>query len=380
MFLPGLVLFMSVLQISAAAPTRQSPDRASEGQSLVRATELKTAHVVEPLGIDTFRPRFRWLLESSERGQLQSAYQVLVATSLEKLEAGIGNKWDSGKVRSDNSVEVFYGAGGIASGERAYWKVRIWDGKGKISAYSIPSSFEMGLLKTSAWKGQWIAAPKGLAAPMSRRALTVHGPVRRARLYICRLGYYELSINGQKIGDRVLDPATTYYHNDQPFKLGSRVLYATYDVTAALRAGENAIGVMLGNGWYSSELDPAGLRQAYGDRPRFILQMDVELANGRMLQMISDVAWKTSPSPISYNDLFNGEMYDARLEQPGWNAPGFNDAAWERGLRGRAVKRGADFGAAAAGSRDGDLARRESDHAKSAGRRRIADLRLRPTL
>src|SRR5262249_41877214 len=151
-----------------------------------------------------------------------------------------------------------------------------------------------------------------------RREFAIDAPIKRARVYICGIGYYELSINGKKVGDRVLDPASTTYHNDRPFNIKSRVLYATYDVTEQLRGGANAIGVMLGNGWYSSEADAITEDELpYGDRPKLMLQMNVELADGKRLSIVSDAKWKTSQGPITYNDISNGETYDARLEQPG---------------------------------------------------------------
>lgn len=313
-----------------ASTTKESTRKAA--RTGILPAELKTEHMTEPLGIETPRPRFRWLLDSDERGQLQTGYQVLVATGLEKLQADIGDKWDSGKVSSGNSVEVPYGGSELARGERCYWKVRVWDKDGRPGPYSAPSFFEMGLRKQSDWHGKWIAAKKGVSSPLFRRAISIEKPVRRARIYISGLGYYELYINGKKVGDRVLDPASTYYNNDQPFKLGSRVLYSTYDVTDYLQKGANALGVMLGNGWYSADGDvppsPAW-RAPYGDRPRLILQMNVELTDGKNLSVVSDSNWKTSPGPITYNDLVYGETYDARLEQPGWDRPGFNDSSWE---------------------------------------------------
>jgi len=335
----GLCVGCILLILGAHAVAQQAPAARESAEKAVRTytqpTALKTENLTEPLGIETPRPRFRWLLDSDERGQVQTAYQVLVATGLEKLQADKGDKWDGGKVSSDNSVEVPYGGSELASGERCYWKVRVWDKNGRPSPYSVPSFFEMGLRKRSDWQGKWIAAKKGVSSPIFRRAISIEKPVRRARMYISGLGYYELSINGEKVGDRVLDPASTYYNNDQPFKLNSRVLYATYDVTPYLQTGANAIGVMLGNGWYSAEADvppsPAG-RAPYGDRPRLILQMNVELDDGQSFSVASDSNWKTSPGPITYNDLLNGETYDARLEQPGWDKLGFNDSAWENAL------------------------------------------------
>jgi alpha-L-rhamnosidase len=208
-----------------------------------------------------------------------------------------------------------------------YWKVRIWDRHGRPTAYSAPAVFEMGLLKASDWHGSWVSAPKSVSAPLLRREFSIDAPIRSARAYVSGLGYYELYINGRKVGDRVLEPASTYYNNDQPFKLGSRVLYSTYDVTDAVKNGANALGVVLGHGWYSAEAD-ASFRTPYGDRPRLMFQLDVELADGGRFRVVSDPSWKTSAGPITYNDLSHGETYDARLEQPGWDTPGFDDSAW----------------------------------------------------
>ena len=298
----------------------------------MRVNELKTEHLSEPLGIETPHPRFRWLLDSTKRGQLQTAYQILVASSSERLQADTGDKWDSGKIASDNSVEIPYAGRALTSGERAYWKVRVWDENSRPTAYSAPSFFEMGLRRVSDWQGSWIAANKEISSPIFRREFSIDSPVRRARVYICGLGYYELSINGKKVGDRVLDPAPTNYQNERPFKLGSRVLYSTYDVTDALRTGANALGIMLGHGWFSAQVNapaPAG-RFPYRDHPQFILQMNVELMNGRTVNVVSDASWHTSSGPITYNDLADGETYDARLEQAGWDQVGFNGSSWEK--------------------------------------------------
>jgi alpha-L-rhamnosidase len=297
--------------------------------SEVVVKDLKTEHLTDPIGIDSDQPRFRWQLQSSRRGQMQTAYQIQVASSLERLKYERPDKWDSGKVISDNSVEVRYEGNALRSGERAYWKIRVWDQTGKRSAYTAPSFFEMGLIKRSDWKGQWIATASRVSSPLFRREISLENRVLKARAYISGIGNYELSINGKKVGDRVLDPASTYYQNDLPFDLNTRALYSTYDVTDALRRGDNAIGVVLGHGWYSAEVEPDLFRDPYSDRPRFILQLNAELADGRTVSIVSGAEWKTSSGPITYNDLFHGEVYDARLEQPGWDQPGFNDATWE---------------------------------------------------
>jgi len=299
----------------------------------IAVKELRCEYSINPLGIDTPQPRFSWILESSQRGQMQSAYQVLVAGSEEKLKGNLGDKWDSGKVNSDRSVNVAYRGKALASGEKCWWKVRCWDKQDKVSAYSKPATFEMGLLNKSDWKGKWIGAKRGTSSPLLRKAFTIDKQIKRATVYICGLGYYELYINGRKVGDHVLDPGNTYYHNDQRIKLGSRVLYVTHDVTDHMKAGRNAVGVMLGHGWYSAEADippSPSHREPYGDRPRLILQMNVEFTDGRTSSVVSDKSWKTAAGPVTYNDYSNGETYDARLDKPGWDTPGHDDSDWDQ--------------------------------------------------
>ncbi len=499
------------------------------GQKRLSVVKLTCEYAVNPLGIDVARPRFSWILESARRGQMQSAYQVLVATDEDTLKSDIGNKWDSGKVASGKSVNVVYEGKALSSGEACWWKVRCWDKDGKVSAWSKPATFEMGLLSQEDWQGEWIGAggpdtapsyiagrfgkavnltgsgecvriqhysqlkpeaeitisawimpaefgdqwceiyrkedgdsrqllaigktgntkgvwfglgiggsytehgvaistdklddgkwhfiaatydgsfkriyfdgseiasyaadgpidqdgsahayigsldgrheffsggiddvriygralsareiqtmarksagndpalvgwwkldgnlknsadgndgsPQGGSrpAPLLRKEFEIAKKVKRARLYISGLGWYELFINGEKIGNHVLDPATTDYRK--------RILYVTYDVTDQLRKGSNAIGVMLGNGWYC---EPGQLK--YGDSPRLLMQLHVEFADGTTAVVKTDRTWKSSGGPIVHNDISGGEVYDARLEKPGWATAGYDDSEW----------------------------------------------------
>jgi len=301
--------------------------------SSITPLELKCEYLVDPLGIDVVQPRFSWILESKQRGEMQTAYQILVASSEEKLRNDIADKWDSEKVISDQSVNVAYEGTSLVSAEKCYWKVRVWVKDDTPAPYSNVASFEMSLLKESDWQGAWIGAEKKISSPLFRKEFKLAKEIKRARVYISGLGYYELYINGEKIGDHVLDPATTYYNNDQPFELHSRVLYVTYDVTDYLRAGKNVVAVMLGHGWYSTEEDipPApSFRDPYGDRPKLILQMNVQLREGRRVNILSDETWKACPGPITYNDYCNGETYDARLEKSGWSTPAYDDSSWSK--------------------------------------------------
>ncbi len=284
---------------------------------MITPTQLTTEYAPNPINIDTPQPRFGWILESDRRNQSQSAYQLLVASSAENLNAGRADKWDSGKVTSDRSVNVPYTGSSLASDETCYWQLRVWDQDGHASAYSEPASFTMGLLNESDWTGHWIGAPVDVASPLLRNAFDLTKPVTRARLHISGLGWYELYLNGQRVGDHVLDPATSDYTQ--------RVLYVTYDVTEQLQSGANVVGVMLGNGWYSEP----GWEHRYGDSPRLRMQMTVEQIDGSTTVIASGAGWKTAPGPITRNDLYGGETYDARREQPGWASAGFDDSSWD---------------------------------------------------
>jgi alpha-L-rhamnosidase len=273
---------------------------------------LRCEYLSNPTGIDVRQPRFQWVLDNSGRGVMQTAYQVLVASSSANLARDRGDVWDSGKVASGDSTQVVYNGKPLESGHTYYWKVRVWDGQGGASGYSRAAEFGMGLLERSDWKGQWIGGD-GLL----RKEFTLPGKVVRARAYVTALGYYELHINGRKIGDKVLDPAWTVYPK--------RVLYSTYDVTSALRDGSNAVGVMLGGGWATER---PGNIPPYYKAPALLFQMNIELADGKTVSVSSDTSWKTSAGPVVSDSVYDGEVYDARLAKPGWDRPGFNDEGW----------------------------------------------------
>ena len=167
------------------------------------------------------------------------------------------------------------------------------------------------------------------SAPLLRKEFGITGKIKHARAYISGLGWGELFINGRKVGDHVLDPATSYYNNDQPIKLGSRVLYVTLDATDYLREGRNAVGVMLGNGWYSRDGQTPG-REPFADSPILLLQLDIEFTDGTSMSVVSDDTWKTSAGPITANEICLGEHHDARLEKSGWKKPNYDDSSWGR--------------------------------------------------
>lgn len=307
------------------------------------AMNLRCEYRTTPLGIDCVRPRLSWVLESADpdaRDQRQSAYQILVATEERILDENRGDVWDTGKVESSESLQVEYRGRDLVSGQRAYWKVRVWDEQGLPSEYSAPSWWEMGLLSLNDWAGRWISSPESLPAtdrelfgdlpsPLFRKDFLAAKPIRRARAYVSGLGYYELRLNGERVGDHLLDPGWTAY--------GKRVLYSTYDVTSALKNGANTVGLLLGNGWYNPL--PLKMWGRYNIRehlavgaPRAILTMIVEYEDGTRTSIGTDESWKTDKGPILRNSVYLGETHDARREQPGWDAPGFDDSAWNNAV------------------------------------------------
>jgi alpha-L-rhamnosidase len=279
-----------------------------------------------PLGIDALPPRFSWQLQSNERDQSQSAYRILVASSLELLQQQVGDLWDTGRVEAAQSVQVRYAGRALASRQRCFWQVKAWDQQGQEAQWSEPAWFETALLRPEDWRGQWIAHPEASwaetrPAPFFRKVINL-AAVRRARVYLCGLGYHELYINGVRVGDAVLSPAFTRYDR--------RALYLTYDVTALLNPGENVFGVILGNGFYNQAARDAWYfeKSPWRASPRLLFQAHVEQEGGGELALVSDASWKTVEGPILFDGTRLGETYDARLELPGWNAPGYDDSSW----------------------------------------------------
>lgn len=310
----------------------------------IRFSNLLLDYSENPIGIDNPSPRFTWVAGSDLRDNQQTAYHVLVASTPYLLEKNKGDIWDSGKILSDQSIHVDYAGPELRSRRRYFWKVRIWDKTGDPSEFSQIARWEMGLLKQGLWRAQWLSAPrlfdwsqrdqqrKMMAknappeleepSPIFRKEFILTSEVKSARAYISGLGYYELYINGRKVGDRVLDPAFTAYDK--------KVLYSTFDITEYLRDSINAIGVMLGNGWYN--MASRGVwsfdRSPWRADPAFILQVRIANNLGTIQQVLSDSTWTCSPGPVVFNSIRQGEIYDATREQPGWSTPGFYDKDW----------------------------------------------------
>jgi alpha-L-rhamnosidase len=233
--------------------------------------------------------------------------------------------WDSSRVESDQSIHVVYAGARLRSRQRVFWCVQVWDEIGNLAMSPI-AWWEMGLLRRTDWSASWIGATlvggrwTTIPAPLLRRSFTLDAPIVQARLYITASGLYECTINGQRVGEDVFTPGWTDYRQ--------RVQYQVYDVTGLVRTGENAIGVILGDGWYCGHVAWSG-RQHYGDRPKLLAQLVVTLANGRTQTIVSDRSWRYAFGPVLESDILHGESYDARLEIPGWDTPGFDDSSWQ---------------------------------------------------
>lgn len=288
--------------------------------------QLRCEYLENPLGIEETRPRLSWQVNDPRRGARQTAYQVLVASSVAVLAQDRGDLWDSGKVISDRTTHIEYAGAPLRSRQRCYWKVRTWDQHDQPSPWSEVHWWEMGLLSPEDWFAEWIGLRDETAPPPCvylRKPFTLGKPVRRARLYATALGVYELRLNGRRVGDHILAPEWTNYRR--------RVLYQTYDVTNLLTRGENAIGAILGDGWYIGELGWQLQRNNFGEPPaRLLVQLEIELEDGSVQHVASDGSWKaTNQGPIRYSGLYAGELYDARMEMPGWDQAGFADEAWQ---------------------------------------------------
>ena len=290
---------------------------------------LRCEYQSDPLGLGVARPRPSWRLADARGGARQKAYHIQAADSPQALEAGDGLLWDTGRADGEACTHLAWAGAALASRQRVWWRVKAWDQFDEATDWSEPAWFEMGLLARGDWRGAWIgsalcgAPMTAAAAPMLRRAFTIDRPITRARLYITALGLYDATINGERFTANALTPGWTDYTR--------RVPYQTYDVTDRVRAGENAIGVMLGDGWAAGHVAWAG-RQNYVDRPRLLAQLEVVHDDRSTTVVATDERWRWSAGPIVESDLYMGESYDARLEQPGWDAPGFDDSRWQAAL------------------------------------------------
>ncbi|MEO6873349.1 MAG: family 78 glycoside hydrolase catalytic domain, partial [Opitutaceae bacterium] len=274
-----------------------------------------------PLGVHDATPRLSWKLATGDRrGARQTAYRIVVSTS----RNGAANLWDSGRVKSDATTQITYRGPALASRQRAWWRVEVWDEKNRRSE-SAPAFWEAGLLTRQDWRSTWIGTslaggPEvGAHSPYLRTIFNVGKKIASARLYATALGLYEFHLNGQRVGEDVFTPGWTEYKK--------RVQYQVYDITSLLRSGANAVGAILGDGWYCGHL---GWRERnyYGEQPKLLAQLILTFADGSTQTIVTDGAWKTAFGAIIESDMIHGETHDARRELRGWAESGYDDSAW----------------------------------------------------
>jgi alpha-L-rhamnosidase len=292
-----------------------------KGQST--PVNLKSEHLENPIGIDNPIPRLSWKIDDSRQGAIQTAYHIIVDTDSLNVVKGKGNIWDTGRVGSDD-ILVTYAGKVLKPFTRYYWKVIIWDQDGDHNS-SLINSFETGMMNIKNWQGAWIGDRRDInyePAPYFRKQFTTTKVIKSARAYIAVAGLYELYINGEKIGNHRLDPMYTRFDR--------RNLYVTYDITSHLTNGDNAVGVLLGNGWYNHQSKAVWDfdRAPWRNRPTFCMDLRITYTDGTTETIPTDLSWKTSSGPLIFNSIYTAEHYDARLEQKGWNTANFDDTKW----------------------------------------------------
>lgn len=289
---------------------------------------LKCEHLVNPIGLDSPAPRFTWQMSDNTIEAQQIACEIIVGSDSLAVVSEKGEQWNSGKLTTQQSL-VSYSGKSLNPFTKYFWSVKIWDKNGSVSNWSAVASFETGMMDSKNWRGDWISDTRDIdlkPAPYFRKEFTTTKKVKSARAYIAVGGLYELYLNGNKVGNHRLDPMYTRFDR--------RTLYVTYDVTQRVQNGKNAIGVLLGNGWYNHQstavwyFDEAPWRA----HPKFCLDMHIIYDDGSKDIIATSTNWKTALSPVVFNSIYTAEHHDARLKKPGWNSPGFDDSEWKEAI------------------------------------------------
>ncbi len=282
----------------------------------IKVEELRCENRVNPVGVDILQPSFSWQLSGEYRGIVQSAYEIKVLLDKNVV-------WNSGVVKSEQSVHVPYTGPALISGKKYTWMVKVWDRKEKASTWSKEASWQMGLLKASDWKAKWIQIgldedPIDLS-PLFRKEFTITKKIKSATAFITAYGLYEAEINGKRVGNACLTPGWTSFEK--------RLQYQMYDVTELIKTGGNAVGITLGNGWYRGGVG-LGTKPSLQKKRSLLCQLQLNYTDGSSDFIISDDSWKASTGPILYSEIYHGEIYDARLEKNGWSVAGYDDSKW----------------------------------------------------
>ncbi len=336
--------------ILLAAPARAADTAApAAAAASVNLADLRCEYLRDPLGIDVPQPRLSWRLtaqDAAARGLRQTAYRILVGSSLDRLAGDAGDLWDSGEAASSQSAHVVYAGKPLAARAECFWKVRVRDQDGKLSAWSEPARWSMGLLEPGDWQAKWIGADavyvrrpgwpipdNTMPDPWFRKPFTLDAAPARAMLYVASIGYHEVYVNGRKVGNTVLAACATNHKK--------RARYCTYDIAPHLHAGKNVLGLWLGTSWsifppYKSDDRPASplvLAQAEIEMPGESTGKNARAAKSRLV-IATDATWRTHPSPSTLLGVwdfmhFGGERYDANLDLPDWSAADLDDSAWK---------------------------------------------------
>jgi alpha-L-rhamnosidase len=288
---------------------------------------LRTHALIDPLGLGETTPELAWKLRSVPGGVFSVAWEIEAASTLELLLANGADLWRSGKVEEVRTNRAVYEGIPLGSRSVCWWRVRVWDDAGNVSAWSKPAVFELGLLELRDWSAAWIGG-EILGGPRScpparyfRKTFSASDDLVKARLYYTALGLVDCEINGRPVTERVLVPGWTDFRK--------RVRVLTEDVGDLLKAGTNTIGCILGDGWYAGHVAHLD-RQFYGENPCFLAQLELTYADGKVERWVTDSSWKTALGPIVSNDLLMGEAYDARRELTGWSEADFDDSDWRK--------------------------------------------------
>ncbi|HEX8461632.1 MAG TPA: family 78 glycoside hydrolase catalytic domain [Segetibacter sp.] len=289
--------------------------------------ELRT----NPLGIDILHLDFNYVVTAvnkADRSLHQTAFQIIVATTPALLSSNTGDMWNSGKTLSDRTSYISYAGKPLQSSRRYYWKIKVWDNNNVVSNWSTPANFTTGILQAQDWKAKWIAAPwtsqSNRESFIVRKEFAVKKDILRAIIHTSGLGHYELSVNGNKTGDELLAPGWTNYEKT--------ILYNTFDITQQLKTGKNAVGIILGNGMYNIKKDPVRyvkFLNTFGNL-KAIAQIRLEYKDGTTETIVTDATWKANEGPVTFDNVFAGEDFDANLNPLGWDKPGFvTDTTWK---------------------------------------------------
>ncbi|MEI7735751.1 MAG: glycoside hydrolase family 78 protein [Ferruginibacter sp.] len=293
------------------------------GAQNLTVTDLSCEHKTNPMGLGVVQPRLSWKIKSTAKNILQTAYSIRVSTNKNFSAKSI--VWQSGKITSGESILQPYAGAPLQSAARYYWQVKIWDNVNNSSPWSDMAYWEMGLLTANDWKASWIepvqSAERHMPGLLVRKSFVVQKTIKAARVFVTSHGFYELYINGKKVGDEVLTPGWTSYNK--------RLQYQAYDVTALVQQGKNAMGAMLADGWYRGSLAWENNWGTYGKKLGLLCQLQITYSDGTNETISTDNSWKgTQEGPVTLDGIYDGEDYDARKEMKGWSEAGFEERTW----------------------------------------------------